>query len=73
MKATIAIELRIGAKRLHHRLVEGLGVIGSLQDDIAVGQNGVHIPVAVHIACHQVAAVVAAHLTGREPVFLRMD
>ena len=73
MQPAVAVHLGVGAEGLHHRLAEGAGVVGAVQHDVAVGQHGLHVAVAVHLAGHQVAAVVAAHRAGRVPVLLRVD
>ena len=73
MQPPVAVQLGIGAEGLHHRLVEGPGVVGTVQHDIAAGQHGFHIAVAVDFAGDKVAAVVAAHRAGRVPVLLGVD
>ena len=73
MQPAVAVQLRIGAEGLHHGLAEGLGVVGTIQHDLAVRKDGFHVAVRVDIAGHQVATAVASHGTGRVPVLLRVN
>src|SRR5699024_623484 len=73
MEPPVAVQLGVGAEGLHHGLVEGLGVVGAVQHDVAAGQDGVHVAVPAGAAGDQVAAVVAPHRAGGVPVLLRVD
>ena len=72
MQTAVAVEVGIGGERLHHRLIEGLGVVGALQHDVAVGKDAVHISVGLAGTGDHISLGVSAHITGREPVLLRM-
>ena len=73
MKSAIAIQCRVGAEGLHHRLLKGLRVVGMVNDDITVSHDFVYIALSVDFACNQVAVIVTAYRTRREPVFLRVN
>ena len=70
MQAPIAIHLGIRAKCLHHGLVEGLRVVGALQDDVAVGKHRLDVAVGVSGRAHEVAPVVSAQVAQHMPVVL---
>ena len=73
MQPSVPVQVGVGAEGLHHGLVHRPGVVGVVQDDVASRQHGLHVPVLLLAAGHQVAVIVPAHLTGREPVLLRVD
>ena len=52
MESAVAVQIGVGAEGLHHGLIEGLGVVGAIQHDVAVGHDGIHIAVAVGLAGH---------------------
>ena len=73
MQPAVAVKLGVGAEGLHHRLVEGFGVVGAVDDDVAVCEHGVDVAAVALVARDKVAAVVAADRAGGHPVFLRVD
>jgi len=70
MQAPVAIQLGVRAEGLHHGLVEGLRVVGALQDDVAVGEHRLHVTVGVGGRTHEVAPVVAPQIAQHMPVIL---
>ena len=72
MQAPVAIQLGVRAEGLHHGLVEGLRVIGALQNDIAVGKHRLDVAVGVSGRAHEVAFVVSAQVAEHMPVVLGM-
>ena len=72
MQAPVAVQLSIRAEGLHHGLVEGLRVIGALQDDVAVGEHRLDVAVGVSGRAHKVAFVVSAQVAEHMPVVLGM-
>ena len=70
MQAPVAIQLGVRAERLHHGLVEGLRVVGALQDDVAVGEHRLDVAVGVSGRAHEVAPAVAPQITQHMPVIL---
>ena len=72
MKTTITVEIGIGGERLHHCLIERLSVIGTLQNDVAVGKYTIDVTIGLRVAGNQVAFGVTTYITGRKPVLLGM-
>ena len=70
VQAAVYIHLTVGAEGFHHGLIEGPGVVGAVDHNVAVGHHGIHITVLLQPAGHQIAPVVAAHRAGREPILL---
>ena len=70
MQAPIAVHLGVRAEGLHHGLVEGLRVVGALQNDIAVGEHRLNVAVGVSGRAHEVALVVSAQVAEHMPVVL---
>ena len=73
VQPAVAVKLGVGAEGLHHRLVEGFGVVGTVDDDVAVCEYSVDVAAVALVARDKVAAVVAADRAGGHPVFLRVD
>ena len=70
MQAPVTVELGVRAEGLHHGLVEGLRVVGALQNDIAVGEHRLDVAVGVSGRAHEVALVVSAQVAEHMPVVL---
>ena len=70
MQAPVAVQLGIRAEGLHHGLVEGLRVVGALQNDVAVGEHRLDVAVGVSGRTHEVAPVVSAQVAQHMPVVL---
>ena len=48
-------------------------MVGPFQNHVALGKNPLHVSVDFIVTCNHVPLGVAAHVTGRKPVFLRVD
>ena len=70
MQTPVAVQLGIRAEGLHHGLVEGLRVVGALQDDVAVGEHRLDVAVGVGGRAHEVSLVVSAQVAQHMPVVL---
>ena len=69
----VGVQGGIGSEGLHHGLLDSLGVVHPVDDDVAAGQHTLHVPAGVAAAGGEVAPVVAAHLADGVPVLLRVD
>ena len=70
MQAPVTVQLGIRAEGLHHGLVEGLRVVGALQNDVAVGEHRLDVAVGVSGRAHEVSFVVSAQVAQHMPVVL---
>ena len=62
-----------GAEGLHHGLVVGQSVVNLVDDDVAAGQLGLHVPRLVDAAGAEIALVVGAHVAEGLEVLLGVD
>ena len=62
-----------GAEGLHHGLLTGLGVVDTVDDNIALCQHGIDVAVAARIVGTEIALVVGTHGAQALPVVLRVD
>ena len=72
MQPAIRINGTECSKRLHHRLLARLCVIGPLQDYVARGKHCFHIALLICIARAEILLIVCSHLAQCLPVLLRM-
>ena len=68
----VQIHPAAGAEGLHHGLLAGLGVVNTVDDNIALCQHSINVAVAARIVGTEVALVVGAHGSKAFPVILRV-